>query len=291
MVERYVIDPFGQATALDASWNVLVASAFAWVYLHQGGRFDATTGLYHFRQRDYSPTLGRWTSLDPIRYDAGDVNLYRAIGNGLPNRLDPLGLADWELKWEWHHMFPNEFKNQFPNFDFDAIENGRMVRGGPHRGPGDGIHSKGWNEDWAKWIDEERRAGRPITPESIKKRAEEMMTWDKYKDFFEGSMPATERYDVRLRRLAKEASEKAAREAAEQAAKKATGGVKGVVKRVGKRIPFIGIGVTLFFWGEDVQAKGWVGGTVNSALDAVPIFGTVKGGIELFTGDWIPDKK
>jgi len=27
-------------------------------YLHQGGRFDSVSGLYDFRNRDYSPTLG-----------------------------------------------------------------------------------------------------------------------------------------------------------------------------------------------------------------------------------------
>ena len=32
--------------------------------------------------------------MDPLGYDAGDVNLYRALGNGLLNRLDPSGL-DW----------------------------------------------------------------------------------------------------------------------------------------------------------------------------------------------------
>jgi hypothetical protein len=42
VVERYIYDPFGQATVLDANWNVLAASAFAWVYLHQGGRFGST---------------------------------------------------------------------------------------------------------------------------------------------------------------------------------------------------------------------------------------------------------
>ena len=62
------------------------------------GRFDATSGLYHFRHRDYSPTTGRWTSLDPLGFDAGDANLYRALGNRLPNRLDPLGLFDF---WDW----------------------------------------------------------------------------------------------------------------------------------------------------------------------------------------------
>jgi len=93
VVERYVYDPFGQVTVLDASWNVLAASAFAWVYLHQGGRYDGTSGLYHFRFRDYSPTLGRWTSLDPIRYEAGDVNLYRTVFNAPTVYTDPSGQA------------------------------------------------------------------------------------------------------------------------------------------------------------------------------------------------------
>jgi hypothetical protein len=48
--------------------------------------------LYVFR--DYSPTLGRWTSLDPLSYAAGDVNLYRTVGNNPLNSLDPSGLDD-----------------------------------------------------------------------------------------------------------------------------------------------------------------------------------------------------
>ena len=91
----YVYDPFGQATVLDAEWDVRPGgSAYDWRYLHQGGRYDVTSGLYHFRFRDYSPTLGRWTSLDPLRYDAGDVNLYRTVGNNPLNSLDPNGLQD-----------------------------------------------------------------------------------------------------------------------------------------------------------------------------------------------------
>ncbi|MCS7168050.1 MAG: RHS repeat-associated core domain-containing protein [Gemmatales bacterium] len=93
VVERYVYDPFGSVTVLDASWNVLAGSAFAWVYLHQGGRYDFTSGLYHFRFRDYSPTLGRWTSLDPIGYAAGDVNLYRTVFNAPTVFTDPSGQA------------------------------------------------------------------------------------------------------------------------------------------------------------------------------------------------------
>ncbi len=93
VVERYAYDPFGQVTVLDTGWNVLATSAFGWLYLHQGGRFDATSGLYHFRFRDYSPTLGRWTTLDPLRYDAGDVNLYRTVFNAPTIYTDPSGQA------------------------------------------------------------------------------------------------------------------------------------------------------------------------------------------------------
>ncbi|GIW84669.1 MAG: hypothetical protein KatS3mg107_0329 [Gemmataceae bacterium] len=83
VVERYIYDPFGQATVLDAAWNVRSGgSAYDWLYLHQGGRYDVTSGLYHFRHRDYSPTLGRWTSLDPLSYAAGNIrNLYHAFWN------------------------------------------------------------------------------------------------------------------------------------------------------------------------------------------------------------------
>jgi hypothetical protein len=42
--------------------------------------------------RDYDPETGRWTAKDPIRFRAGDTNLYR-YGDGDPvNRTDPTGL-------------------------------------------------------------------------------------------------------------------------------------------------------------------------------------------------------
>ncbi len=40
----------------------------------------------------YSPTLGRFFSTDPIGFAAGDVNLYRYVGNDPLNRTDPSGL-------------------------------------------------------------------------------------------------------------------------------------------------------------------------------------------------------
>jgi RHS repeat-associated protein len=66
--ERYVYDPYGAVTILAANWTTRSGSSYGWIYLHQGGRFDNATGLYGFRNRDYSPTLGRWLQNDPIGY-------------------------------------------------------------------------------------------------------------------------------------------------------------------------------------------------------------------------------
>ncbi len=55
-----------------------------------GGLFDSDTGLTRFGARDYDPQVGRWTSKDPVRFDAG-TNHY-AYANGDPvNATDPTG--------------------------------------------------------------------------------------------------------------------------------------------------------------------------------------------------------
>jgi len=63
-----------------------------WVYRWQGGRYDSTTGLYNFRNRDYSPTLGRWVQQDPIGYIDG-ANLYQAMLGAPIGNVDPMGLS------------------------------------------------------------------------------------------------------------------------------------------------------------------------------------------------------
>ena len=40
----------------------------------------------------YDPTIGRWLSEDPTGFDAGDANLYRYVGNGPTDGVDPSGL-------------------------------------------------------------------------------------------------------------------------------------------------------------------------------------------------------
>jgi RHS repeat-associated protein len=95
VVERFAYDPFGSATVYDAGWGVRTAgSAYGWVHLHQGLRYDKDTGLYDDRGRPYSPTQGRFLCVDPLRFGAGDVNLYRYVTNGPTGRLDPSGLDE-----------------------------------------------------------------------------------------------------------------------------------------------------------------------------------------------------
>jgi RHS repeat-associated protein len=92
--ERYAYDPYGSVTYLTAAWGTFTSSMYAWVYLHQATRYVSVAGLYNQRMRDQSPTLGRWMQNDPLRYHAGDNNLYRDEENGPTNETDPSGLGN-----------------------------------------------------------------------------------------------------------------------------------------------------------------------------------------------------
>jgi RHS repeat-associated protein len=92
--ERYAYDPFGQATMLTPSYGSRSGSSYGWVYLHQGLRYEAAVGLYDNRMRWYSPSAGRFVTTDPLGFGAGDVSLYRYVGNGPVSWIDPDGLQE-----------------------------------------------------------------------------------------------------------------------------------------------------------------------------------------------------
>jgi len=61
------------------------------------GRFQYTgqawlpeLGMYYYKARIYSPTLGRFLQTDPIGYDDG-MNWYNYIGGDSVNKIDPAG--------------------------------------------------------------------------------------------------------------------------------------------------------------------------------------------------------
>lgn len=50
------------------------------------------TKLVRFGARDYDPTVGRWTTRDPIGFGGGETNLYGYVGGDPMSHTDPSGL-------------------------------------------------------------------------------------------------------------------------------------------------------------------------------------------------------
>lgn len=56
-----------------------------------GREYDAETGLYHYRERSYSPQIGRFLQTDPV--GACDENRYTYCYDNPVNLVDPYGLV------------------------------------------------------------------------------------------------------------------------------------------------------------------------------------------------------
>jgi RHS repeat-associated protein len=61
-------------------------------FRYTGQQLISGLGLYYYKARFYSPTLGRFLQTDPIGY-ADDLNLYAYVGGNPMNATDPSGLA------------------------------------------------------------------------------------------------------------------------------------------------------------------------------------------------------
>ena len=90
VVERYLYDETGNRTVLAADGITMRAVSLYKQQTGFTGRYlDKETGLWYFRARYYSGSLGRFIGRDPIEYVDG-LGLYGAYF--VPTGLDPLGL-------------------------------------------------------------------------------------------------------------------------------------------------------------------------------------------------------
>lgn len=98
VLQRQVYSAYGTVTFLSASW-VPGSDGYSLTHLWQGGKRDATTGMYLFEARWYSPSMERWVSADPIGYDDG-MNDFLGLHANPINRKDPHGTDDEALPAE-----------------------------------------------------------------------------------------------------------------------------------------------------------------------------------------------
>ena len=88
VVERYVYDAYGKATACEDDWTPTGAPT-ADGPLYCGYFFDAQTGLDLARNRYYHSTLSTWINRDPIE---SSPNLYQYCDDNPVIYVDPWGL-------------------------------------------------------------------------------------------------------------------------------------------------------------------------------------------------------
>jgi RHS repeat-associated protein len=60
-------------------------------YGYTGRELDLESGLDYYRARYYDAAVGRFVSVDPMGFGAGDTNLYRYVFNSATNYTDPSG--------------------------------------------------------------------------------------------------------------------------------------------------------------------------------------------------------
>jgi RHS repeat-associated protein len=69
-------------------------------FQYTGQAWIAELGMYHYKARIYSPTLGRFLQTDPIGYE-DQMSLYAYVGNDPINGTDPTGQEEC-VEWRWH---------------------------------------------------------------------------------------------------------------------------------------------------------------------------------------------
>jgi len=100
-VEHYEYSMLGKPTVTAADRvSVLSNSPSGNRYSFQGRRFEFESGLYHFRNRYYSPLTGEFIVVDPTGlWRHGQGTGYSAFGGDPWNSFDPFVFKDWVPGW------------------------------------------------------------------------------------------------------------------------------------------------------------------------------------------------
>ena len=94
VVERYAYDAYGQVQVLSPTRQPLTTTPQT-PWLFTGRYYHPESKLYDFRNRMYSPRIGRFMQVDPIRWKGLDSNLYRYVLNNPIALRDPDGRNPW----------------------------------------------------------------------------------------------------------------------------------------------------------------------------------------------------
>lgn len=87
VLNKFAFSPFGESSAVSSS-----------NFGFTGQRYDSEIGLYNYKMRYYSPSIGRFLQPDPIGFAGGDLNLYAYCGNNRDKTGELLRLSPPQIR-------------------------------------------------------------------------------------------------------------------------------------------------------------------------------------------------